>query len=59
MNTNKDIRLLVKPEEVPILQFALEQALHSISEKRTPDDRACLKALMERLEAAQEKGRQR
>lgn len=46
------IRLPVEPDEVPVLTFALEHALWSISEAH-PEDRAKLKALLERLEAAE------
>jgi len=53
--TRRMIRLPVEPEEVPVLRFALDHALSSISEAH-PEDRAQLKALIERLEAAQQKG---
>jgi len=50
----RGIPFLVKPEEVAVLRYALDHALASISEAH-PEDRAQLKALIERLEKA-EKG---
>lgn len=43
------ITLRVKPDEVPVLRYALDHALSSISEAH-PEDRAQIKALIERLE---------
>jgi len=48
----RGIRLSVKPEEVAVLRYALDHALASISEAH-PEDRAQLKALIERLEKAE------
>lgn len=52
------IQLPVKIEEIPVLRFALDQALHEISEAH-PEDRAELHALIERLEAAGKKALKR
>jgi uncharacterized protein involved in exopolysaccharide biosynthesis len=57
MNT-KEIRLPVREDEVAVLRFALDHALSSISEAH-PEDRAQLKALIERLEAARARGAQK
>jgi hypothetical protein len=46
------IHFPVRRDELPILRFALDHALSSISEAH-PEDRAQLKALIERLEAAE------
>ncbi len=50
------VLLPVKPEEIPVLRFALEHALSSISEAHA-EDRAQLAALIERLEGAQKGAR--
>jgi len=52
------ITLAIKPEEVPVLRFALDNALSSISEAH-PEDRAQLRALIERLEAATRPAKER
>ena len=52
----REIHLPVKPEEVATLRFALDHALSSISEAH-PEDRAQLKALVARLEAAKKGAR--
>jgi hypothetical protein len=46
-----DVELRIKPEEIPVLRYALEHALSSISEAHA-EDRAQLRVLIERLEAA-------
>jgi len=48
----KEIRLVIPAEEVAILEYALGSALSAISEAH-PADRAQLKSLIARLEAAQ------
>lgn len=53
----KAILLRVKPDEDPVLRYALDHALASISDAH-PEDRAALKALIARLESA-EKGPRR
>ena len=53
--TAPTIPFRLNPEEVPVLRFALEHALSAISEAHA-EDRAQLKALIERLEAAEKKG---
>ncbi len=62
MKTNhpraREIPLPVKPEEVAVLRFALDHALSSISEAHA-EDRAQLRALIERLEGAEKKGARR
>ncbi len=50
------VLLRVLPEEIPVLRFALDAALSAISEAHA-EDRAQLKALIERLEAAQKGAR--
>jgi len=45
------VLLHIKKDEVPVLRFALDHALSSISEAHA-EDRAQLKALIDRLEAA-------
>jgi len=52
--SEKAILLRVKLSEIPDLRFALDHGLESISEAH-PDDRAVLKALIARLEAAARK----
>jgi hypothetical protein len=47
----REVTLAVQHEEVPVLRFALDHALSSISEAHA-EDRAQLRALIERLEAA-------
>lgn len=47
-----DIHLPVRRDEIPVLRFALDHALSSISEAHA-EDRAQLKALIERLEVTQ------
>jgi len=46
------IKLVIERDEVPVLRFALDHALSSISEAHA-EDRAQLKALITRLEATQ------
>jgi len=46
-----EIHLPVRRDEIAILRFALDHALSSISEAHA-EDRAQIKALIERLEAA-------
>ena len=50
------VSLLVRPGEIPVLRFALDHALSSISEAHS-EDRAKLQALIERLEAAEKAAR--
>ena len=47
----KGVHLRVKPDEIPVLRFALDHALSATSEAHATD-RAQLAALIERLEAA-------
>jgi len=47
-----EIRLVVPAEEIAILEYALGSALNALSEAH-PKDRAQLKSLIERVEAAQ------
>jgi len=53
---NKIALLAVNKDEVPHLRFALDHALTSISEAH-PEDRAHLKALLGKLDAAERKVR--
>ncbi len=45
----REVTLTIQHEEVPVLRFALENALHAISEAHA-EDRAQLQALIRRLE---------